>query len=138
MIFAWRLVAKPVLHAILPPIFRLLAHAFTLPHRRFYTPATDYQKVPQEKGLHPIPSVIDLPTQLEVEASGLSLVPDNPYRHMEQHLKARNTSNTAAKNAVQEERSDLTLAGAGEVVKHYDADGEFFVPCGPVFPFRVP
>lgn len=60
-----------MLHIILPPIFRLLAQGFTLPHRRFYTPATDYKSVPSEFGsggvLRPIPSVIDLPGELEVE-----------------------------------------------------------------------
>lgn len=52
---------------ILPPTFRLLAQAFTLPNRRFYTPATDYKNVPSELGLRPIPSVIDLPEHLRME-----------------------------------------------------------------------
>ncbi|KAF8880461.1 PAP2 superfamily-domain-containing protein [Gymnopilus junonius] len=71
VIFVWRLIAKSALHLILPPTFRLLARAFRLPRRRFYTPATEYKSVPSEfhstsEGggfeLHPIPSVIDLPS----------------------------------------------------------------------------
>ncbi|TFY53347.1 hypothetical protein EVJ58_g9506 [Rhodofomes roseus] len=57
VIFIWRILAKSMMHFVLPPLFRLLAHAFTLPHRRFYTPATDYKNVPAEKGLYPIPCV---------------------------------------------------------------------------------
>ncbi|KAF8156625.1 PAP2 superfamily-domain-containing protein [Crassisporium funariophilum] len=81
-IFAWRLLAKSALHLILPPTFRLLARAFRLPHRRFYTPATEYKSVPSEFhtsgsgggfGLHPIPSVIDLPSagEVGVEVGGI-------------------------------------------------------------------
>ncbi|KAI0945106.1 hypothetical protein AcV7_001736 [Taiwanofungus camphoratus] len=70
VIFAWRILAKSLFHLILPPIFRLLAQLFTLPHRRFYTPATDYTSVPPEKGLRPIPSVIDLPGMMEQEMDG--------------------------------------------------------------------
>ncbi|KAG6333952.1 hypothetical protein ID866_5135 [Astraeus odoratus] len=66
IIFVWRLFAKSVLHLVLPPLFRALARCFDLPNRRFYTPATDYAHVPVENGLHPIPSVIDLPSTLEV------------------------------------------------------------------------
>ncbi|EPT05773.1 hypothetical protein FOMPIDRAFT_1045085 [Fomitopsis schrenkii] len=51
IIFVWRIIAQSILHVVLPPIFRLLAHAFMLPHRRFYTPATDYASVEPEEGL---------------------------------------------------------------------------------------
>jgi hypothetical protein len=81
-IFVWRLIAKSALHIILPPTFRLLARAFQLPHRRFYTPATEYKTVPSEFhspgegggfGLHPVPSVIDLPSSagVSVEVGGI-------------------------------------------------------------------
>ncbi|KAG6887473.1 hypothetical protein C0992_012125 [Termitomyces sp. T32_za158] len=69
VIFVWRLLAKSALHLILPPTFRGLARVFDLPNRRFYTPATDYKSVPSEfsgNGIHPIPSVIDLPSSAEV------------------------------------------------------------------------
>ncbi|KAF9474578.1 hypothetical protein BDN70DRAFT_815445 [Pholiota conissans] len=82
VIFAWRIIAKSTLHLILPPTFRLLARAFSLPRRRFYTPATEYKSVPSEFhspidgggfGLHPIPSVIDLPGMggVSVEVGGI-------------------------------------------------------------------
>jgi hypothetical protein len=67
LIFTWRIFAKSSLHFALPRIYRFLANIFTLPNRRFYTPATDYEEVPIERGLHPIPSVIDLPSQLQLE-----------------------------------------------------------------------
>lgn len=77
-IFTWRLLAKSLLHVILPPIFRFLSRLvfpLSLPHRRFYTPATDYTSVPSDfagvnggrggaalgMGLgRAVPSVIDL------------------------------------------------------------------------------
>lgn len=67
VIFVWRIVAKTTMHLLLPPLFRGLARLFTLPHRRFYTPATDYKgPVPEvEGGLRSIPSVIDIPRMLE-------------------------------------------------------------------------
>ncbi|KAG8870764.1 hypothetical protein FRB97_009378 [Tulasnella sp. 331] len=66
IIFGWRLIAKNVLHKILPPIFRGVSTLFTLPTRRFYTPATDYKQYPRESVFHhPIPSVIDLPAMNE-------------------------------------------------------------------------
>ncbi|KAJ7020093.1 hypothetical protein C8F04DRAFT_1361006 [Mycena alexandri] len=50
-IFAWRLLAKALLHRALPPTFRFLAtHVpYPLPHRRFYTPATDNTRVPSRR-----------------------------------------------------------------------------------------
>lgn len=73
-IFTWRLIAKSALRLVLPPTFRLLAKAFRLPKRRFYTPATEYISVPSEFSkeggvFHTIPSVIDLPT-----GSGMGVV----------------------------------------------------------------
>jgi hypothetical protein len=73
IIFVWRLVAKQFLHVVLPPTFRLLSNLFTLPTRRFYTAATEYGgPVPDEIGLHPIPSVIDLPSTLRGEGMNLN------------------------------------------------------------------
>ncbi|EIM81915.1 uncharacterized protein STEHIDRAFT_103330 [Stereum hirsutum FP-91666 SS1] len=53
VILVFRLIAKPVLHSILPPLFRFLAHTVTkirpgwgLPNRRHYTPATEYGRMP--------------------------------------------------------------------------------------------
>lgn len=52
---------------MLCPIFRLLAHAFTHPHRPFYTLAVYYTSVPSEKGLYHIPSVIDLSSTIDMD-----------------------------------------------------------------------
>ena len=46
---------------LLPPLFRWLAHASSicLPHRRHYTPATEYSRGPPHM-LRAVPSMIDL------------------------------------------------------------------------------
>lgn len=135
-IFAWRLFAKSALHLILPPTFRLLARAFQLPNRRFYTPATEYKSVPSEFAvtrqglgvLHPIPSVIDLPAEVGVgvdkEGASASVMKD---RKWESEVKLRNvgalngsnrnTGSPKVKFRVEDEE------GKGVPVKHYDADG---------------
>lgn len=148
MIFTWRILAKSVLHLILPPTFRLLAQAFTLPNRRFYTPATDYKNVPSELGLRPIPSVIDLPEHLEMQmemdlgtkASGLGRLGLN-----ETELRVRGGKMNGNGNKVVGKGYgtvygigngsrdwELEKFGNGQsddgtvkdaVVKHYDADG---------------
>jgi len=129
-IFVWRLVAKAVFHAVLPPTFRFFAHIFTLPNRRFYTPATDYEHVPTEKGLHPIPSVIDLPNSPTVMAQASASLP----RVGGEGLKLRNSgesknpgwrSSSRDKGAVK-----FVVENPGNGVppdreggrKHYDAD----------------
>lgn len=140
---------------VLPPFFRFLAQLFTLPHRRFYTPATDYTSVPPEKGLHPIPSVIDLPSHLAVDATGMSTatIMDmdsrfHPYRALRNlegtGLKARNASGNSLSGAAVAEKPrgkgyvELEKNSANgnlaeevsndedDVVKRYDVDGKFF------------
>ncbi|KDE03892.1 hypothetical protein MVLG_05646 [Microbotryum lychnidis-dioicae p1A1 Lamole] len=59
-IFTWRLVAKEVCHATLPPLFRFFS-SFLLP-RRHYHDATEYDAYQKTEGLHPVPSIIDLPS----------------------------------------------------------------------------
>ncbi|EIN09036.1 hypothetical protein PUNSTDRAFT_87143 [Punctularia strigosozonata HHB-11173 SS5] len=136
VIFAWRLIAKPTLHILLPPTFRLLAQIFTLPHRRFYTPATDYKSVPAEKGLHPIPSVIDLPTQVEevVDGDGLG----RPSLRVPNGMKYRGGGG-GKQGGAREKAGNGGELGLGldsdvdvEYVKHYDADvlTKVFVYCG--------
>lgn len=133
IIFMWRIFAKTVMHTVLPPIFRLLSQAFTLPHRRFYTPATDYKNVPPEKGLHPIPSVIDLPSMIEMEmdgggSSGASLAaPGGIYGQYNMKLRGSKGRDKSA-SSMSEKKVGLGFdmeeyAGKqDEVVKHYDAD----------------
>lgn len=130
----WRILAKSILHVVLPPLFRLLAHAFTLPHRRFYTPATDYTSVPAEKGLYPIPSVIDLPSMMELEmdvgASGHRFGGRGGiYGDRSVNLRRAKAARVRSVRGVYlMEKAGLGLGvdehGANEeVVKHYDADG---------------
>ncbi|ORY87501.1 phosphatidic acid phosphatase type 2/haloperoxidase [Leucosporidium creatinivorum] len=58
-IFTWRLVAKEVCHAILPPVFRFFS-SFLLP-RRHYLEATKYDAYKKTDGLHPIPQSSTFP-----------------------------------------------------------------------------
>ncbi|KAF9538128.1 hypothetical protein CPC08DRAFT_808238 [Agrocybe pediades] len=143
-IFVWRLLAKSALHIILPPTFRLLARVFRLPHRRFYTPATEYKTVPSEFhspgddgvfGLHPIPSVIDLPSAGGVgfEVGGIgSGVEGATYG--DRDLKIRPVNGNGTSNGYSEKNGNVNISlGASDQerlgkdgprpnVKHYDAD----------------
>ncbi|PCH44674.1 hypothetical protein WOLCODRAFT_139137 [Wolfiporia cocos MD-104 SS10] len=147
VIFMWRIFAKTASHLILPPIFRLLAQAFTLPRRRFYTPATDYKNVPPEKGLNPIPSVIDLPRMMEVEMDGGGATSNSlsipGYRsrgiYGERSVKQRGAKGrTTGPNSLDARKSQTDLGSEeygerqDEVVKHYDADvlTKVIVYCG--------
>jgi hypothetical protein len=144
IIFTWRIIAKSVLHMILPPTFRLLVHAFTLPNRRFYTPATDYKNVPSELGLRPIPSVIDLPESLGMEtetevdfgtrASGLAFSGNDT--ELKAHGGKMNGNKTVRGYGTVygvgngNSNWELEKHGSGKeevkddaTVKHYDADG---------------
>ncbi|KAF8056632.1 sphingosine-1-phosphate phosphatase [Lyophyllum atratum] len=138
VIFVWRLLAKSALHLILPPTFRGLARVFSLPNRRFYTPATDYKNVPSEfsgSGLHPIPSVIDLPSSggvgIEVGGIGSGVGGVSDYGGNEIKLRGgvssfdasekgrvahgRNMVNGTVRELVDEDKD-------GQKVTHYDAD----------------
>lgn len=88
-IFVWRLVAKEASHRALPPLFRFFS-PFILP-RRHYVIATECLFLPSRSpthadptlrtdegyqhgdgGLHPIPSILDLPSLDELEAIDIS------------------------------------------------------------------
>lgn len=124
-IFAWRILAKALLHRVLPPTYRALAQRTTLPHRRFYTPATDYTNVPfspDPSGLRAIPSVLNLPGAVAVEVDGVSTARKNVLGGAPE-IKLR--------AGRKQDKSDITMQGFEElggkganVVKHYDADGE--------------
>jgi hypothetical protein len=144
LIFTWRIFAKASLHFALPRIFRFLASIFTLPNRRFYTPATDYEEVPIERGLHPIPSVIDLPSQLQLEmddenvsistgrsgrgsaaASDVKKRKNESKSEFSQDAKALGgKTNGRARQASETAGCDKTSEAE---VKHYDADGTFII-----------
>jgi hypothetical protein len=134
IIFTWRILAKSLLHSVLPPTFRFLASIFTLPSRRFYTPATDYTTVPPEKGLHPIPSVIDLPSQLEVEvdeeaSASTGRAAKRGVGVLLGHSDVKNRKAANGNGDVKGSEKSTVHFDEEEVeggpVKHYDADGEF-------------
>ncbi|KAG6907686.1 hypothetical protein DXG01_007789 [Tephrocybe rancida] len=131
VIFVWRLLAKSALHLILPPTFRGLARVFSLPNRRFYTPATDYKSVPSEfsgDGIHPIPSVIDLPSSagVGIEVGGIGSGVSGASAYASNGIKLRGNGSSEKGGS---EQGQYQAAGAvpelGEKnkdVKHYDAD----------------
>ncbi|KAI0341413.1 hypothetical protein BDW22DRAFT_1332802 [Trametopsis cervina] len=138
-IFAWRIFAKFISHRILPPTFRLLALLFTLPHRRYYTPATDYRSVPENNGLHPIPSVLDLPGMMTIEADGISTARDGATNGQMKNRAGRNSGSEKGFYMQSNARVglgvglDSEMGGRKETdVKHYDADvlTKVFVYCG--------
>ncbi|KAH9887321.1 PAP2-domain-containing protein [Cubamyces lactineus] len=151
MIVIWRMLAKSFFHFVLPPTFRFLSHLFTLPNRRFYTPATDYTSMPADKGLRPIPSVIDLPGMVEYEVDGVGAAATastarRGYGMIKQRTAKNGSSALSGKSAGQEMYlSEKSAKGADaqewwaeprgkdeQAVKHYDADvlTKVFVYCG--------
>ncbi|KAG8829419.1 hypothetical protein FRC17_006599 [Serendipita sp. 399] len=152
-IFAWRLIVKQIMHTVLPPIFRWMSGlvgniGLTLPNRRWYTPATEYERVPGD-GLHPIPSSMNLPAELS-QRSGFGTIDHDedahttgrlPHAHIhngaEMHMKWRGSANSSGVGVkpvtVQEyvdskgEKIDTYDDADGhdvnhEKIKHYDAD----------------
>ncbi|KAG9093255.1 hypothetical protein FS749_014775 [Ceratobasidium sp. UAMH 11750] len=126
-IFVWRIVAKRVCLAILPPIFRLFSREVGfLPTRRWYTPATDYSSVPADVAhLRTVPSVIDLPSKASVVKSGV-LPRTHIYRMAEgAEAKQRFGKGVQEKQGLQMVDRQLTPSEGvvrEEKVKHYDAD----------------
>ncbi|KAH7098070.1 phosphatidic acid phosphatase type 2/haloperoxidase [Auriculariales sp. MPI-PUGE-AT-0066] len=122
-IAVWRIVAKLAMHSILPPFFRALARITSLPNRRFYIPATDYSRVPTEKTLQPIPSVIDLPSTLHAHSVGNLGLPRDAIGNT--HLKQRKNAKGSGGHGTPPSRDDVeefTAAADAEPMKHYDAD----------------
>ncbi|KAJ7150857.1 sphingosine-1-phosphate phosphatase [Mycena crocata] len=139
VIFAWRLVAKAAMHRALPPTFRFLATLMRLPHRRFYTPATDYTRVPPAAALRPIPSVIDLTSGAGVgvevggigSGSGAYSLLGTEKNVNASGLRRRADAVEAARGGSSPTEGDMGLGPGGELeledgqgaeVKHYDAD----------------
>ncbi|KAI0824912.1 PAP2-domain-containing protein [Trametes gibbosa] len=158
-IVIWRMAAKSFSHFVLPPTFRFLSHTFTLPNRRFYTPATDYTSMPVDKGLRPIPSVIDLPGMVEYEVDGVGIdtAAASTARARRNAQRARSAIKQRGGGVKKQgmepdsERSEKNASGAeadgreqewwatrgtedrrDSDVKHYDADvlTKVFVYCG--------
>lgn len=146
-IFAWRLIVKQIMHKVLPPLFRwvssLVANlGWTLPSRRWYTPATEYKSVPQENGLHPIPSSLNLPAEL-LQRGDVHTTGRLPQAHLysaERDLKRRTGINTpdrqgevgAKRVEFVDAKGQKLDAYSGDLkqrdIKHYDADGELMHP----------
>ncbi|KAG8744954.1 hypothetical protein FRC10_009189 [Ceratobasidium sp. 414] len=126
-IFVWRIVAKRVCLAILPPIFRLFSRELGfLPTRRWYTPATDYSSVPADAAhLRTVPSVIDLPGKASVVKAGV-LPRTHIYRVVDgAEAKQRPGKGVQEKQGLQMVDRQVAPSENGvreEKVKHYDAD----------------
>ena len=113
---------------MLPPLYRTFAQLITLPNRRFYTPATDYTSVP-DMGLHPIPSVIDLPTSIRERTVTTGAKLPRVYQAAStEGLKMRKGNVYMAERSEKFDHDPLIRATDDEddeEVKHYDADGSF-------------
>lgn len=127
LIFAWRLLAKPTVQALLPPLFRWLAHAspIRLPHRRHYTPATEYSHGPPHT-LRAVPSMIDLDRTMAEVVDRTSGVASGPRERSVGAVKRRGLPPS---DFAREKTADVVEANEGGAhendnkVKHYDADG---------------
>lgn len=146
LIFVWRLIAKPLLHALLPRLFRWLSYGVLprlvsinilpkgteLPNRRFYTPATEYDGAVPEEGLHPIPSVIDLSTmlheqshyELDGELGGMKRRKGKGRRKSTdlKHLAQKKIVNGGLSQNGASSNNEESSSEDGEDVMHYDAD----------------
>jgi len=131
VILSWRMLAKPIVQTLLPPLFRWLAHAspVRLPHRRHYTPATEYSRGPPHT-LRAMPSMIDLDL-------AMAQVVDEGSGGIASGREGRNPGQSAGTGAFkrrglpsedeQEKAVVFEVCEGGELedddkVKHYDAD----------------
>ncbi|KAL0957978.1 hypothetical protein HGRIS_000155 [Hohenbuehelia grisea] len=136
-IFTWRLVAKSVLHITLPPTIRFVSRIspFSLPNRRFYTPATEYTNVPSEFsgpasdfGLRAVPSVIDLPSSVGVgeEMGGIGSGSGSVEIHHVESYDARVRENAAGGAGSKPRPSPLGQFGDGNNERSVDDErGEY-------------
>jgi hypothetical protein len=125
-IFSWRILAKPSVQTLLPPLFRWLAWAspVRLPHRRHYTPATEYVNGPPHT-LRAVPSMIDLDLTVSqvVDEDEDAGVASGRRGRSEGAVKRRGSpSGYVQEKTVRFEASEGGM-GEGDEVKHYDADG---------------
>jgi dihydrosphingosine 1-phosphate phosphatase len=124
------MLAKPTVQTLLPPLFRWLAHAspVRLPHRRHYTPATEYSRGPPHT-LRAVPSMIDLGLAVAdaVDEGNGGIASGREGRTAGRGaggFKRRGWPSEDAKEkaVVFEVREGGTLE-YDDKVKHYDADG---------------
>lgn len=123
IIFSWRILAKPSVQTLLPPLFRWLAWAspVRLPHRRHYTPATEYVNGPPHT-LRAVPSMIDLHLAVAQVADEDAGVASGRRGRSEGAVKRRGSPSgfVQEKNVVFE--ASERGAEEDDKVKHYDAD----------------
>ncbi|KAI9462865.1 hypothetical protein BJY52DRAFT_116203 [Lactarius psammicola] len=123
IIFAWRILAKPSVQTLLPPLFRWLAWAspVRLPHRRHYTPATEYVHGPPHT-LRAVPSMIDLDLAVAEVVNEDAGVASGRRGRSDGVVKRRGSpSESVREKFVAFEASERGTAEDNEV-KHYDAD----------------
>jgi dihydrosphingosine 1-phosphate phosphatase len=124
LILTWRMLAKPSVQTLLPPLFRWLARAspVRLPHRRHYTPATEYSHGPPHT-LRAVPSMIDLDLAMAEVIDETTGVASGPRERSQGAIKRRGSpSDLAREKTVVFEASEGGAVEKDEV-KHYDADG---------------
>ncbi|KAH9025939.1 hypothetical protein EDB85DRAFT_2292021 [Lactarius pseudohatsudake] len=124
IIFSWRILAKPSVQTLLPPLFRWLAWAspVRLPHRRHYTPATEYVHGSLHT-LRAVPSMIDLDLAVaEVVDEDAGVASGRRGRSSGAVKRRGSPSGSVEEKAVTFE--EVSEGGTGEdgEVKHYDAD----------------
>ena len=127
VIFSWRILAKPTVQTILPPLFRWLAHAspVRLPHRRHYTPATEYSHGPPHT-LRAVPSMVDLAMAGVVDEGdgGIASGREEFNAGAVGTFKRRGlASEYAQEKSVAFEVNEGGALEDDDKVKHYDADG---------------
>ncbi|KAI0048889.1 hypothetical protein FA95DRAFT_1604846 [Auriscalpium vulgare] len=118
-IFTWRLIAKPTVQVLLPPIFRWLAREspVALPTRRHYTAATDYVNGPPHN-LRTIPSVIDLNLTVTESAEEDDAVTTGLKQRVSPAARRRGVSNLEKTATFEADEG----GAQADFVKHYDAD----------------
>ncbi|KAH9047509.1 CHAT domain-containing protein [Lactarius deliciosus] len=124
IIFSWRILAKPSVQTLLPPLFRWLAWAspVRLPHRRHYTPATEYVHGPPHT-LRAMPSMIDLDLSVAEVVNEDAGVASGRCGRSPGAVKRRGSpSGSVQVKAITFEEVSEGGTGEDEEAKHYDAD----------------
>lgn len=123
IIFAWRILAKPCVQTLLPPLFRWLAWAspVRLPHRRHYTPATEYVHGPPHT-LRAVPSMIDLDLAVAGVADEDAGVASGRRGRSQGAVKRRGSPSEFVQEKTVVFEASEGGTGEDDEVKHYDAD----------------
>ena len=131
IILAWRMLAKPIVQTLLPPLFRWLARAspVRLPHRRHYTPATEYSHGPPHT-LRAMPSMIDLAlaSVVDEDGDGDGMASGREGRTASAVKRRGLPPEYAQEKAVVFEAREGGVLEDDDKVKHYDADGMCVLP----------